>query len=81
MKNITVSVDDEVHHRARLRAAELNTSVSALVRDFLIDLAENESEAARHRRLQNSLLEKLDQAGKGIVVSDRLDRDAIHQRC
>ena len=33
MKNITVSVDDQTHRLARIRAAELDTSVSALVRD------------------------------------------------
>ena len=32
MKNITVSVDEETHRLARIRAAELDTSVSALVR-------------------------------------------------
>jgi hypothetical protein len=35
VKNITVSVDDEVYHAARVKAAELRTSVSALVRSYL----------------------------------------------
>ena len=35
MKNITVSVDEETHRLARIRAAELGTSVSALVRGYL----------------------------------------------
>ena len=39
MRNITVSVDEETHRLARIRAAELDTSVSALVRDFLKNLA------------------------------------------
>ncbi|MCY3839683.1 MAG: hypothetical protein OXH09_13700 [Gammaproteobacteria bacterium] len=39
MKNITVSVDEEIHRLARIRAAERDTSVSALVRDFLRRLA------------------------------------------
>ena len=43
MKNITVSVDEETHRRARIRAAELDTSVSALVRAFLRTLAEGDS--------------------------------------
>ena len=38
MRNITVSVDEETHRLARIRAAELDTSVSALVRDFLKNL-------------------------------------------
>ena len=35
MKNITVSIDEETHRHARIRAAELGTSVSALVRGYL----------------------------------------------
>ena len=35
MKNITVSIDEETHRNARIRAAELGTSVSALVRGYL----------------------------------------------
>ena len=35
MKNITVSIDEHTHRQARIRAAELGTSVSALVRDYL----------------------------------------------
>ena len=35
MRNITVSVDDATYRRARIRAAELDTSVSALVREYL----------------------------------------------
>ena len=40
MRNITVSVDDETHRLARIRAAELDTSVSALVREYLQALAD-----------------------------------------
>ena len=38
MRNITVSVDEETHRQARIRAAELDTSVSALVRRYLQSL-------------------------------------------
>jgi plasmid stability protein len=56
VKNVTVSIDDEAYRRARVRAAELGTSVSAVVRRFLDDLAasgrakaaaENLAESAR----------------------------------
>ena len=46
MKNITVSVDEETHRMARIRAAELDTSVSALVRNYLRTLG---AEAGCHR--------------------------------
>ncbi len=35
MRNLTVSVDDDVYRHCRVRAAELDTSVSALLRAFL----------------------------------------------
>jgi len=35
IRNITVAVDDEVCHRARIAASERSTSVNALVRDKL----------------------------------------------
>ncbi len=43
MKNITVSVDEETHRMARIRAAQLDTSVSALVRDYLRALGADDS--------------------------------------
>lgn len=36
MKNITLALDDQTYRRARIRAAEQNTSVSALVKQLLI---------------------------------------------
>ena len=37
MKNITVTLDEETYRKARIRAAELETSVSAVVRKYLTD--------------------------------------------
>lgn len=38
MKNVTIALDDEIHRKARVRAAELGTSLSALVKDYLTGL-------------------------------------------
>ena len=38
MKTISVSVDDETHRLARIRAAETGTTVSAMMRDLLTAL-------------------------------------------
>lgn len=38
MKNVTIALDDETHRRARIRAAEMGTSLSALVKAYLINL-------------------------------------------
>lgn len=37
MKNITLKIDDETYRKARIRASQEGTSVSAMVRKFLID--------------------------------------------
>lgn len=76
MKNVRVALDDETYRRVRIRAAELGTSVSALVKRYLVDLAGSKTEFER--------LEKLERALRGRVVafraSDRLPRDEIHER-
>ena len=73
MKNITVTVDDDVHRRARIRAAERDTSVSAVVRGFLIHWSVEETEFERLKRLQNETLNEVDTFRAG----DRLPRDDI----
>lgn len=42
MKNVTITLDEHVARWARLRAAELDTSVSRLVGDLLADLMRRE---------------------------------------
>ena len=46
MKNITVSVPDDVYRDARIRAAERGSSVSALVAEYLRSLSEQSVSAA-----------------------------------
>lgn len=78
MKNITVSLDDQTYRRARMKAAELDTSVSALVKKYLVELAGEETDFERRQRLQNELL-----AGvkvHGFSAGDRLTRDEVHGR-
>ena len=40
MKNVTIALDDETHRRARIKAAEMGTSLSALVKSYLTNLAD-----------------------------------------
>jgi len=62
MKNITVSVDDEVYHAARVEAARRHTSLSAIVRGFLTELRAGadavDQECAERNRLMESLLRR-----------------------
>lgn len=46
MKNVTIALDDETHRKARIRAAELGTSLSAMVKDYLIGVAQGEGPLA-----------------------------------
>ena len=90
MRNITVSVDDETHRRARIRAAELDTSVSALVRTYLRNLAADSSREGRapardvappaelRRRDLDEVLADFDARGVGLRSSDNLSRDELY---
>lgn len=86
-KNITVTVDEETHRRARIRAAELDTSVSALVGDYLRSLADSkadgsdgESEAQRRRRLLQEVFADFDARGVGLDMSENLSREELYDR-
>ena len=76
MKNITVSLDDDTYRRARVAAAELDTSVSALVKRYLTTLAGKETEAERLKREERAIRARI----TGFRASDRLSRDEIHGR-
>ena len=76
MKNVTVSVPDDIYRAARIRAAELGKSVSALVAEYLNSLSEREAEfsrlEAKQRRVQNEI--------RRFRARDRLSRDEVHDR-
>ncbi len=76
MKNITVSLDDESYRRARIRAAELGVSVSALVKCYLAELGSGESEFERLKCEEQALREQI----TAFSAANRLPRDAIHER-
>ena len=76
VKNITVAVPDEIYHRSRVKAAERRTSVSALVREFLTDLADGKSDFEKGRRLHAQTLAGI----RRFRASERLTRDQVHDR-
>ena len=91
MKNITVSIDEHTHRQARIRAAELGTSVSALVRNFLNRLVakpleekvteeELETPLERRRRLLREVFADFDARGIGIRMSENISRDELYDR-
>lgn len=53
MANLTLSIDDDLLRRARIRALEGNTSVNALVRNYLEELVDRRD---RERQAMDSFL-------------------------
>jgi hypothetical protein len=59
-----------------MKAAERDSSVSALVREFLMTLGQEESDFERRKRLQSEVLASV----KSFRAGDRLTRDEAHGR-
>ena len=76
MRNITVSVDDETYKRARIAAAELDTSLSALVKAYLEKLTAGESDSERLKRQEREIRNRI----TDFSASDRLSREEVHGR-
>jgi hypothetical protein len=76
VKNITVTVPDEVYLQARIRAAQSGTSVSALVTRYLQSLTDSDAEFRRLAELQDRVKADI----RTFSAGDRLDREAVHER-
>jgi len=76
VKNITVSVPDNVYHDARVAAAQRDTSLSALVVAYLERLSGRMEEIARLEALQQEVQAEIGQ----FRAADRLGRDEVHDR-
>lgn len=76
MRNLTVSIPDEVYRAARVAAAQRDTSVSALVVAFLEQLSGRAGEFARLEALQREVQAEI----ASFRAGDRLSRDEVHGR-
>jgi plasmid stability protein len=76
VKNLTVSLPDEVYRKARVKAAERNTSLSAMVKQFLESLADEEGEFKRLERLQEESYARIGR----FRASHRLTREDLYLR-
>jgi hypothetical protein len=76
MKNITLSVDEDVLAAVRKHAAERNCSVNSLVRDYLTSLAarDNRVNVARSR------MRRLSERSGGKLGQKTWTRDDLHER-
>ena len=76
MKNITLSVEEEVLSSVRRYAAERNSSVNALVREYLTTVAQHD-DRARHARER---LRELSRKSRGRLGKRTWSREDLHER-
>ena len=76
MRNITLSVDESVLTAVRRHAAERNSTVNALVREFLTNLAAHDNRADRAR----ARLRQLSNRSQGRLGKKAWTRDELHER-
>ncbi|HEV3375741.1 MAG TPA: DUF6364 family protein [Thermoleophilaceae bacterium] len=76
MRNITVSVPDDVYRAARIRAAEQGSSVSSLVAEYLRSLSDRDSELEHARASWREIVGEIEHFRAG----DRLSRDELYDR-
>ena len=76
MRNITVSVPDDVYRSARIRAAEEGRSVSGMVAAYLRSLSDVDAEFSRLEAQQRRIQAQITR----FRASDRLERDEVHDR-
>jgi hypothetical protein len=69
-------VDEDTYRRARVRAAQLDTSVSAVVRELLTEFASGSTDFERRKRLQHETLASI----RSFRASHRLTREEAHDR-
>ncbi len=85
--NLTITIDDEVLRRARIRALQQGTSVNALLREFLESYAGSDIEADARRQLVTMARRSTASSGpngrtwtRDDVYADRLDRNlSVHE--
>ena len=76
MKNITLSVDEQILAAVRRHAAERNSTVNALVREYLTSLAQHQNRARRAR----ARLRQLSNQSQGRLGNKTWNREDLHDR-
>lgn len=76
MANLTITIDDEVLRRARVRATEQDTSVNSILRDYLEAYAAAEQTWTQAAETILRLSRKA-RSGRG---SAQWTRDELHER-
>lgn len=76
MKNITLAVDENVLAAVRRHAAEHNSTVNGIVREYLTNLAAHQDRASQAR----SRLRQLSKQSQGRLGKKTWNREDLHDR-
>ena len=80
VKNLTISLEDDVYRRTRVIAAEADTSVTALVREFLTVLTNGKQPTGAAEKAILIMINRLRSKHPHFDPGERLDRESIHSR-
>jgi hypothetical protein len=75
VKNITLSIDDDLYERSRILAAQRKTTVTGLVREHLLSLSDAEERREQARRDIQAMI-----GGFGGKVGRLPSREERHAR-
>ena len=76
MKNVTIALDESLLREARRIAADRSTTLNAMIREFLQELANRESRAVKAR----SRIIELCRESRAEVGPRTWTRDELHER-
>ena len=76
MKNVTIALDESLLREARRIAADRATTLNAMIREFLEELAQSESQVAKARRR----IVELCRETRAEVGPKAWTRDELHER-
>jgi len=84
MKNITVSLDDELYRKSRVAAAESDTTVTALVREFLTQYTTRDrdrvGEIEDPAQAVLRVIDEMRERHPDFRTDNLLSRDELHER-
>jgi predicted transcriptional regulator len=77
MKKITFAIDDEILDKVQIVAARKRTTVNAMVRNYLADVAGRDERQAEARK---QLLRLMDTSKGRMAPGWKFDREETHER-
>lgn len=80
MANLTLSIEDELLRKARVRALDHGTSVNELVRQYLAKLVADEQEERARRKAWIAEFEALAQKARGGSGGRKWSRASLYER-